>query len=188
MPNYQPTKRDWLACFSQRGDEIYNLVREFNRWPNTIITNNPKVESVLARDYLYSKCPPFDFHELPVRPHAEDYVEIVEQYKEPIITLHGFLRIVPPTICEKYEIYNLHPGLITSYPELKGKDPQERAWEGKYPYIGAVIHKVTAGVDEGEIMVFKGIKNNCKSLDETYNVLKNLSFNLWKEFLPGLLV
>ena len=76
-------------------------------------------------------------------------------YENPIITLHGWLRIMPPEICNRYEIYNGHPGLITKYPELKGKDPQMRAWEGDYEFCGSVLHRVTEGVDEGEIINLK---------------------------------
>ena len=33
----------------------------------------------------------------------------------------------PGEVCEKRNIYNGHPGLITQYPQLKGKDPQQKA-------------------------------------------------------------
>jgi folate-dependent phosphoribosylglycinamide formyltransferase PurN len=60
---------------------------------------------------------------------------LLEQFPDAIVTLHGWLRVIPAYVCERSRIYNGHPGLITKYPELKGKDPQVRAFikEGKYP-------------------------------------------------------
>ena len=51
---------------------------------------------------------------------------LVNNLKHDLITLHGYLRIIPENICKQCKhIYNGHPGLINMYPELKGKDPQE---------------------------------------------------------------
>ena len=61
---------------------------------------------------------------------------------------------MPPGVCDAFEIYNGHPGLITKYPELKGKDPQERSFK-QYETAGAVLHKVTAGVDEGDVIDYE---------------------------------
>ena len=101
----------------------------------------------------------------------EDYEEILMYFPEAIITLHGWLRIMPKEVCERFSIFNGHPGLITEYPELKGKDPQIRAFEGKYPVMGCVIHKVTAGVDEGKIL--KEIRFNAWNIKEE---------EMWKVF------
>jgi folate-dependent phosphoribosylglycinamide formyltransferase PurN len=87
-------------------------------------------------------------------------------------------------------MYNGHPGLITYYPELKGKDPQKRAWENiaSYTYIGSVIHDVTAEVDSGNIFFQKKrFSVNCTSLDETYKELKETSLETWVEFLEDIL-
>ena len=103
-----------------------------------------------------------------------------------IITLNGWLRIVPASKCNMYNIYNGHPGLITKYPELKGKDPQKRAWESiaSYSKIGSVVHKVVAEVDAGEVMVEKSAgTKHIYNLDKTYDALKKTSFNAWLEFL-----
>ena len=103
--------------------------------------------------------------------------------KDILITLHGYLRIIPPDICEKYNIYNGHPGYIIEHPELKGKDPQVRAWEAGHRWVGCVVHKVTAGVDEGPIEDFTAVPNSAKSLDELYSLLKQKSLYLWTKFM-----
>ena len=83
----------------------------------------------------------------------------------------------------KGDIFNGHPGLISSYPELKGKDPQIKAWEGKYREVGSVVHKVTEGVDEGDIVMQCSTNNFAKSLDGMYRILKSTSFTCWISFL-----
>ena len=101
-----------------------------------------------------------------------------------IITLHGWMRIIPPSICEKYEIYNGHPGLITKYPILKGKDPQKRAYEGNYKTAGCVIHKVIPEVDAGEVIRHKEVGMfNSETLDHFIKRLHGISIDLWVEFL-----
>ena len=104
-------------------------------------------------------------------------------YENPIITLHGWLRIMPPEICNKYEIYNGHPGLITKYPELKGKDPQIRAFESKHPVAGAVLHRVTEGVDEGEIILEERFNTFNLELEDFFRILRDRSLNMWVNFL-----
>lgn len=167
----------WIAFFSQTGSEIVALSKEINRSPDLIFTNNfddSKYHSGIKE--LESK--------IVVNKHnvLMDYLRFSEMDK-PLITLHGYLRILPPDICDKYEIYNGHPGYIVQYPELKGKDPQIRAFEAQHKWIGSVIHKVTAGVDEGPVIESSGIPNTVKSLDEMYSTLKNISLYLWIKFM-----
>jgi folate-dependent phosphoribosylglycinamide formyltransferase PurN len=173
----------WIAFFSQTGSEIVELCKEIDRKPDVIVTNN-------REDAI-----PYNpgIRELDVVIHIASHDQLMEYFrtqtihdpKETIITLHGYLRILPPDICEKYDIYNGHPGYITAYPVLKGKDPQKRAWEGKYNWIGCVIHKVTAGVDEGPVVEQTGVPNTTKSLDEMYSKKKQMSLHLWKKFMWG---
>ena len=122
------------------------------------------------------------------KPSEEDYISQFEKYSNPLVTLHGWLRIVPPYVCERTEIYNGHPGLITKYPELKGKDPQVRAYEGKYKTIGCVLHKVSAGVDEGEIISEVEYSNDFQlELEEIFRILKDKSLTMWTQFLKKVL-
>lgn len=94
------------------------------------------------------------------------------------ITLHGYLRIIPPNVCERLNIYNGHPGLITYYPWLKGINPQERVVKDM-EWMGSVVHKVTAGVDEGKVLFESKVKNTG---EDPYNVLSETSFKAWRKF------
>lgn len=169
--------RAWLTFFSQTGSEIVSLANTLGRWPDEIVYN----ERPIFKNDINSKIGKYTI--LPNRPTVEDYERILSKYDNPIVTLHGWLRIVPPEICNKYEIYNGHPGLIDEYPELKGKDPQEKAYRLGYEDGGSVVHKVTEGVDEGEILY--STKTSLKGLDlnGVYNILRETSMVSWMKFL-----
>lgn len=175
-----------IAFFSQTGSEIVNIAKHRNRWPDLVVTNKQDIEDV--NQELLDNC----INKLviiPNKPSIEEYETAIEQINEPtnnvVITLHGYLRIFPKEICDKYNIYNGHPGAIHLYSELKGKDPQERAL--KYPKIGAVIHKVTADLDEGPIIGVVDKTNKYNSTAEITKALKELSLALWLTKLPLIL-
>ena len=169
--------RPWIAFFSQTGSEIVDISRSLGRWPDKIITNKRpehlrKInEELLNKDIIY----------LSNKPTVEEYRNVLSE--KSIVTLHGWLRIMPPEICEQHKIFNGHPGLITEYPELKGKDPQIRAFEGKYPVAGAVLHKVVAGVDEGKIIAEERFNAFGLDLDGLFRTLRDRSLYMWCNFL-----
>ena len=170
-------RTEWIAFFSQTGSEIVDISKSLGRWPDKIITNKRpehlrKInEELLNVDIIY----------LSNKPTVEEYKNVLS--KKCIVTLHGWLRIMPPEICEQHTIYNGHPGLITEYPELKGKDPQIRAFEGKYPVAGAVLHKVVAGVDEGKVIAEERFNTYNLELDDLFRILRDRSLYMWCNFL-----
>lgn len=173
----------WVTFFSQTGSEIVELSKALGRKPDLIVTNNFEEK--------------IKFHpgvrELDVTIQSARHDALMDYFrnqklwdtKDVLITLHGYLRIIPEDVCTMYNMLNGHPGLITKYPELKGKDPQVRAWEGKYPVIGSVVHKVTPGVDEGEVLSSVCYTNRCDSLDEMYGLLRRSSLESWLWCLRG---
>lgn len=178
------SERVWIAFFSQTGSEIVELAEKLGRWPDVVVTNDrpshlrtihPKIED---SRYII----------LPNQPTVKDYEDLLSLFDKPIITLHGWLRVMPPEICDAYEMYNGHPGLITVYPELKGKDPQLRAFKGGYETAGCVLHKVTAGVDEGEILDSMEINIKGLTLDEVFLNLREVSSLLWLKLLYKLVL
>ena len=176
-------KTTWIAFFSQTGSEIADVAECLGRWPDRIITND-RPEHLRTIDPRVEEKGYFTFNN---KPSIEEYEEALFYFPEAIITLHGWLRIMPPSICEKFKIYNGHPGLITEYPELKGKDPQIRAFEGKYPTAGAVLHKVTAGVDEGKIIAEERFNAHNLELNDLFRILRDRSLYMWHNFLKRVL-
>jgi len=175
--------RPWIAFFSQTGGEIADIANSIGRWPDVIITNE-RPEHLRTIDERIEKQGYFTWAN---KPSEEDYISQFEKYSNPLVTLHGWLRIVPPYVCERTEIYNGHPGLITEYPELKGKDPQEKAFNLKHELIGCVLHRVTAGVDEGRIIAEERTNAWQLELDDIFRILKDRSLYLWTDFLKKVL-
>jgi len=175
--------RPWITFFSQTGAEIADIAESLGRWPDRIITND-RPEHLRTIDPRIKKQGYFTFNN---KPDVEEYMELLEQFPDAIVTLHGWLRVIPGYVCERSRIYNGHPGLITEYPELKGKDPQVRAFEGKYPVAGAVLHHVTAGVDEGKIIAEERFNTFNLSLDDLFRILRDRSLYMWINFLKKVL-
>lgn len=173
--------KNWVALFSQTGSEILQISKKIGRFPDKILTTKSFTELDSINTELLEQTPGILFH-VPKKPCTYVYRSFLNP--NDIITLNGWLRIVPPDICKVYNIYNGHPGLITEYPELKGKDPQKRAASGTYDKIGCVIHKVMPVVDAGEIILSDSIKKLVSMTEEDIiNILHDMSVNLWVKFL-----
>ena len=115
--------KKWYAFFSHTGSEIYNLTRRLNITPDCVVTNKSDITDIhpglkdLSTEFRYTNN----------WPKKQDYDFMLDECEDGcIVTLHGWMRIIPKSVCKTHDIYNLHPGLITKYPELKGKDPQDR--------------------------------------------------------------
>ena len=182
--------RDWLCFFSRSGSEINNLSKTLEIYPDAIVTNRQNLEGVntdllSVNTFREHKLNSAIWYTLPTKPTVTDYEQILSRFDNPVITLHGYLRIIPKEICEKYEIYNLHPGLIDKYPELKGFNPQERAFKVGYDLAGCVIHKVIPEVDAGELIMGQGVSIKNKTLEEVYAALHICASDLWKSFFTA---
>ncbi len=169
--------------FSQTGSEISNLIDEIGIQPYKILTTNtnkdtinPKIISEFGDKLV---CDSHDKLMQYLRDINRKDVQI-------LITLHGYLRIIPPDVCDIHQIFNGHPALINHYPELKGKDPQEKTWENreKYQLIGSVIHSVTKDVDSGVIYttVEYPFIHKISTKEKLYEELKLLSLISWTRF------
>lgn len=197
----------WVALFSQTGSEINDISKRIGRYPDLCITNRSRMvllqqqtTGVINSELYNCSCLLDSPNQPPVggnfrnktsiiftgsiaNPTISQYLAYIGHNDDTIVTLHGWLRIVPPEVCKVYEMYNGHPGLITKYPELKGRDPQKRAWLGKYQTAGTVIHRVTPGVDEGPVLLQNEIDiSGCRSEAEVFTELKTASLELWTTF------
>jgi folate-dependent phosphoribosylglycinamide formyltransferase PurN len=173
---------NWVAFFSQSGTEIHNIIDRLGIRPAAIITNRQDDEG-LNPLLKQEKDRGLNWIIIPRNPTLKDYKKALKGIDDPLITLHGFLRIIPKEICKKYKnIYNLHPGLITEYPELKGKDPQKRAIEAGHKIAGAVIHKVTPIVDDGEIIKSHAINIFGVPEEQIMRDLHCLASIMWYQF------
>lgn len=175
-------KKNWQVLFSQTGSEIYEISKHIGRLPDLIITNKPVEEMDTINPMLFAAASDRMVF-IPKKPNIMEYKAVLTL--DALITLHGFLRVIPPEICSKYEIWNGHPGLILPeyYPQLKGKDPQKKAYDLGLELSGCVIHKVVPKVDAGEIVDYIKVDINKLSLDEVITKLHDASIDLWCKFL-----
>ena len=176
-------KPGWCCLFSQTGSEILEVSKQLKRLPDVIIYNTnfgtlPPINPELIK--LYDSVEKV-INILPARPSAYDYYDFI--HAGSVVTLHGWLRIIPPEVCTSYEIYNGHPGLISKFPNLKGKDPQEKAFNLQLKTSGCVIHRVTAGVDEGEVLKEQEVNIENLELASIISKLHDTSVDMWVKFL-----
>ena len=173
-------KYKWVACFSQTGTEICDIYHKTGYKPDAIVSNGP--EDKINPEIFALKVP---ILRLPSRPSVDQYRAAFGLELDTVVTLHGWLRIIPGEICEEYLIYNGHPALISKYPDLKGKDKQEDivGRPDTYPTIGSVIHRCTPVLDDGPICIAYEIENTATSVDEAYSLLRIPSLATWKYFV-----
>lgn len=169
--------RPWIALYSHTGTEIVNLSKKLGFLPDLVVTNN-------ERSMIHVK------HSVRTgsRPTVADYRTILNTVDaNPIVTLHGWMRIVPGEICEEYDIYNLHPGLITEYPELKGKDPQKRVYDmlNSPQHVGCVIHRATEELDSGPPLMVRKVLNTYANSNILTDVLHEMAGSMWFDFFEN---
>ena len=173
---------NWVAFFSQSGSELNNVIYHTGKIPAAIITNRQDDSNINPSLKLAKDEGLLNWITIPKNPELKDYKKALKPFNNSFITLHGYLRILPKEICKKYKIYNLHPGLITEYPELKGKDPQAKAVKLGHTVAGAVIHKVIPAVDEGEIIDSHAINIKGMNEEEVILALRALGSIMWYKF------
>lgn len=180
----KPDKICWTAMFSRTGYELYCIIKILKLLPTQIICNRKPIQDGIDKrfwDFLQDQN--YDITFVTKSPSVEEYDLFLQPPNNHIITLHGWMRIIPPPICEKFNIYNGHPGDILAYPELKGKDPQQKALDLNHKTIGTVIHKVIPEVDNGPVISVKKIGNTFKDVDSISIALREESIFLWSDFL-----
>jgi len=176
----------WIALYSQTGSEIVNLSTQLGRKPDLVIKNIGKKQ--------YNEHPGLHTHNI-IRLSPAQINDFLEMVREPsIVTLHGYLRILPEQVCNNtnLKIYNGHPGDIINYPELKGKDPQHKALLLGLPSTGVVLHEVTPELDDGKIVAFESFyfdddmytdHDAAKDLNNLIKSLKDIQLKLWVNIL-----
>ena len=178
----------WYSLFSHTGSETAALQKllEDKVKLEVAITNNSKYEGPLPYIKLTS-----------VRDINEWLMEPGNVESGSIVTLNGYMRIVPEEVINYLhsigcKLLNIHPAPIQLYPDLRGMDPQERLYEGiqngKYQYIGAVIHNVDAGVDTGALVNWSlEMADPTMTKAMLYQPLPDVGTKLWLEVFRGIL-
>lgn len=178
----------WYSLFSHTGNETWALARSEDVSLKLVaaITNNTRYAGPL-RYSGHSMYKADSFAAVNKLLCSSDVVE-----DGSLITLNGYMGIVPADVLRNLKergckVYNIHPAPIHLYPELRGKDPQERMYEGiqnrEYNYIGVVIHEVDEGVDTGKIVHWVlQLVDPSMTKEELYERLHELGTQAWESF------
>lgn len=77
---------------------------------------------------------------------------LLQERQIDLVCLAGYMRIVRKPLLEAFEgrILNIHPSLL---PAFAGLDAQRQALEHGVKVAGCTVHFVTAGMDEGPIVL-----------------------------------
>ena len=122
---------------------------------------------------------------------SEELKKILPQNTD-LIVLAGFLSILPAEFCTSFsgKIINIHPALL---PKFGGKgmwgnhvhDAVLRAGEKE---SGATVHYVTAGIDEGEIILQKSFEiSEGETLETLAQKIHDIEFEIYPKAINKVL-
>lgn len=175
--------KNWGVLVSQTGSEVIAISEKLGILPSLIVTN--RVTKVSEKNMRIFGKNNVEIVVLPNKPTLDQYLRSGLLDKE-LITLHGFLRIVPEGFFPHFkgEMYNGHPALITMYPELKGFNKQEdiAGNQEKYEWCGSVVHECIPELDAGRVVTSHRTKNTANTIDEAYMLLRETSLKSWETF------
>jgi phosphoribosylglycinamide formyltransferase-1 len=79
-------------------------------------------------------------------------VGVLRAHRVDLVCLAGYMRLVTPAFVDAFPnaILNIHPSLLPAFP---GLDAQHQAWAHGVKVSGATVHFVTAGLDDGPIVL-----------------------------------
>lgn len=101
-----------------------------------------------------------------------------------LIVLAGFLSILNREFCDSFpgKIINIHPALLPKYggKGMWGHHVHEAVLAANEKESGATVHYVTAGIDEGEIILQKSFKiTEDETLDSLAEKIHDVEFEIY---------
>ena len=101
---------------------------------------------------------------LPTRDHTgaiedtryyERVVNILRLFDVELVLLAGFMRIVSPCLFDEFFTVNIHPSLLPAYAHMMDLAVHEAVIADQASHSGCTLHRVTADVDQGRILLQK---------------------------------
>ena len=72
-----------------------------------------------------------------------------------LVCLAGYMRLVSKVLLSRFQVLNIHPSLLPSFPGLHA---QRQALEHGAKVSGATVHFVDEGLDEGPIVLQEAVR------------------------------
>lgn len=91
----------------------------------------------------------------PLRDHPdraawnEELGATIAKYEPDLVVLAGFMRVLAPTVVQRFRIVNTHPALLPGFP---GAHAVRDALAAGAPNSGVTVHWVDEGVDTGPVI------------------------------------
>lgn len=146
-----------VVLISGRGSNLGAILarREHERWPvevACVISNRPDAAGLaLAHQRGIAACV-LDHRQFPDRAAFDSALAAeIESHRPDLIVLAGFMRILTPEFCKRFEgrLLNIHPSLL---PAFTGLNTHQRALDAGVKVHGCTVHSVTAELDHGPIL------------------------------------
>lgn len=169
---------------------IYNAIQKNELMANLkiLISDRPKSKSVEKAVNLGVDCFSFRPKQYESKEKYElEIVKILEEMNIDLIVLAGYMRLVGPTLLNKYKkrIINIHPSLL---PSFTGKDAVGQAMSAQVKVTGVTIHYVDEGMDTGTIIAQEPLKiHNLKTRDEIETEIHKIEHKLYPKVINKLL-
>ncbi len=98
--------------------------------------------------------------------HDDAIDETLRSMKAEFVCLAGYMRLLSPAFVKKWQgrMINIHPALL---PAFKGLNTHARALASGVRIHGCTVHFVTAGMDEGPVILQAAVPVHSKDTEET---------------------
>lgn len=138
------TNFEVLAKHFKTGDIPGQLTLLFCNHPDAPVMERAKRLGIPAKSFTVKSCGGKEEYE-------KRLLQLLQKEQIDFIILAGYLRVVGPTILERYEhrIINLHPAWLPEYPGLHSI---ERAFNDRKKQTGVTVHYIDSGLDTGPII------------------------------------
>jgi phosphoribosylglycinamide formyltransferase 1 len=174
------------VLISGRGSNMMALVENADGYEISLVISN--IENAAGLEYARAKGIKTAFISHKDKSKAAFEAELSHALEGiDFICLAGFMRLLSPEFTQEYagRMINIHPSLL---PAFKGLDTHKRVIEAGAKQHGATVHYVSAGMDEGEIIMQASLEVSPIDTEESLSarVLK-LEHTLYAKALKKLL-
>jgi phosphoribosylglycinamide formyltransferase-1 len=189
IPN--PPKKKRIAIFSSSGGTTMQGIfdaQKRGRIPNvefSLFITNKKDAPALEKAKIEG-IKNIEIIEKDPEQSREDYdrglINVLREHNPDSILLLGWMQILSPTFCEQFGSIsiNTHPSLLPKFSGLMDEAVHAQVLEHEEKWTGCTLHKISAEVDTGEIVLQRKIL-----VDEVNDDVKSLKIKVQKQEILG---
>ncbi len=165
LPIAPPMKK--VAIFASRnGTTMQGLfeAQKKGRIPNVeftlFVTDKPDSEALKkARKFGIKQCEALTADSESREEYDRMLINLLRGQQPDVILLAGWMRILSPIFCEQFgqTTWNVHPSLLPDHAGLMGDEVHRAVLNNEDRYTGCSIHRVSAEVDAGEMVLQRKI-------------------------------